>query len=301
MTPSDSWTSGDAYQRFMGRWSPFLANLFVPWLGVPAGREWLDVGCGTGALTRTILALASPARVLGVDPSETFVEFSRQNVSDPRAGADSGGSQSRVASEPHLRAKQSPSLNGEDSNLKDAPLIEFRVGSAQALPTPDAAFDAIACGLVLNFVPDPAAALIEMKRALRPGGMVGAYVWDYSDGMRMLRIFFDAAIALDPVARERDEGERFPIARREALAQLFNAAGLQGVETRALEFTMQFADFDDYWEPFHGVVGPAPGYLASLSPEKQRELEAEVRKRLPINADGSFELAARAWAVKGTK
>jgi len=107
MTPSDSWTSGDAYQRFMGRWSPFLANLFVPWLGVPAGREWLDVGCGTGALTRTILALASPARVLGVDPSETFVEFSRQNVSDPRAGADSGGSQSRVASEPHLRAKQS--------------------------------------------------------------------------------------------------------------------------------------------------------------------------------------------------
>lgn len=299
MTPSDSWTSGDAYQRFMGRWSPRLAELFVPWMAVPAGRDWLDVGCGTGALTRTILALASPAKVVGVDPSETFVEFARQNLNDARADSGSGGNQSRVASEPHLRAKQSPTSFGSESEEEDSPQVEFRVGSAQALPVDDASFDAAVSGLVINFVPDPAAALTEMKRALRPGGMIGAYVWDYSDGMRMLRIFFDAAIALDPAARERDEGERFPIARREALAQLFNAAGLSGVETRALEFTMQFRDFDDYWRPFTGVQGPAPGYLASLSQEKQRELEDEVHKRLPINADGSFELAARAWAVKG--
>jgi SAM-dependent methyltransferase len=259
----DSWTSGDAYQKFMGRWSPFLAELFVPWLAVPAGRDWLDVGCGTGALTRTILAQAQPAHILGVDPSEAFVNYARQNISDSRA--------------------------------------TFEVGGAQALPVEDASFDVTVAGLVLNFVPDAAAALAEIKRALRPGGLIGAYVWDYSEGMRMVRVFFDAAIALDPAAAEADEGPRFPLAHPEALAELFISAGLKETQTRALEFTMQFRDFDDYWQPFLGGVGPAPAYLVSLPPEKQAELEGEVRRRLPINSDGSIQLAARAWAVKGVK
>ncbi len=287
----DSWTSGDAYQRFMGRWSPFLAELFVPWISVPAGRDWLDVGCGTGALTRTILSQAQPARILGIDPSEAFVNFARQNIDDPR--------------------------------------VQFEVGGAQALPVEDASFDVAAAGLVLNFVPDPAAALAEIKRAVRPGGRMGAYVWDYSEGMRMIRVFFDAAVALEervashslrsgqalasgllvirgglktapnPSAKEVDEGPRFPLARRGALSQLFNAAGLHHVQTRALEFSMQFRDFNDYWDPFKGGVGPAPAYLASLPPERQQELEREVQNRLPINSDGSIQLAARAWAVKG--
>jgi SAM-dependent methyltransferase len=261
--PSDSWSSGDAYQRFMGRWSPFLAELFVPWISVPAGRDWLDVGCGTGALTRTILSQAAPARILGVDPSEAFVNFARQNIGDPRAA--------------------------------------FQVGGAQSLPVEDASFDVAAAGLVLNFVPDPAAALAEIKRAVRPGGRMGAYVWDYSEGMRMIRVFFDAAVALDPAAADADEGPRFPLARRGALSQLFNAAGLHHVGTRALEFTMQFRDFNDYWDPFKGGVGPAPAYLASLPPEKQAALEAEVQRRLPIASDGSIRLAARAWAVLGVK
>jgi SAM-dependent methyltransferase len=261
--PGDSWTSGDAYQRFMGRWSPFLAELFVPWLAVPAGRDWLDVGCGTGALTRTILSQAAPAKVVGVDPSEAFVNFARQNIGDPR--------------------------------------VQFKVGGAQELPVEDASFDVAAAGLVLNFVPDPAAALAEIKRAVRPGGRMGAYVWDYSEGMRMIRVFFDAATALVPAAAEVDEGLRFTLARPGALAQLFNAAGLHHVQTRALEFTMQFLDFNDYWDPFKGGVGPAPTYLASLPPEKQAALEAEVRRRLPIAADGSIQLAARAWAVLGVK
>ena len=127
----DSWTSGDAYQRFMGRWSPFLAELFVSWLGVPPGRDWLDVGCGTGALTRTILAQAAPARILGVDPSDAFVNFAHENIYDPR--------------------------------------VDFKVGSAQNLPVEDASFDVAAAGLVLNFVPDPTAALAEFKRVVRPG------------------------------------------------------------------------------------------------------------------------------------
>jgi SAM-dependent methyltransferase len=261
--PSDSWTSGDAYQKFMGRWSPFLAELFVPWVCAPAGSEWLDVGCGTGALTRTILKLAEPVRVVGVDPSEAFVGFARQNVSDPRA--------------------------------------TFQVGGAQDLPVEDASFDVAAAGLVINFVPSPATALAEMKRAVLPGGMIGCYVWDYAEGMRMIRVFFDAAVALDPAAKDVDEGRRFELCNPTALTKLFNEAGLQGVETRALEFTMQFRDFADYWTPYRGGVGPAPAYLASLPPERQAGLEAEVRKRLPIAADGSLQLAARAWAVKGRK
>ena len=285
----DRWTSGDAYQRFMGRWSPYLAELFVPWLEIEPGLAWLDVGCGTGALSRTILALAQPKKVVGVDPSEAFVGFARQL-------ADSGGSQRRVASEPHLRAKQSPPPNTQDS-----PLVEFRLGSVQDLTVEDTSFDVAVAGLVLNFVPDPAAALAEMKRALRPGGLVGAYVWDYADGMRMLRIFWDAAIALDPAAVMLDEGVRFPLCHPDRLAELFNAAGLHEVQTRAFEFTMKFPDFSDYWLPFTGVQGPAPGYLAKLSSEQKLELEKEVQNRLPINLDGSIQLAARAWAVKGQK
>lgn len=269
INPLDRWTGADAYQRFMGRWSPYLAELFVLWVGAPAGRDWLDVGCGTGALSRTILALAEPKRVVGVDPSEAFVGFARQNISDPRA--------------------------------------TFEVGSAQDLPVADASFDVVAAGLVLNFTPDPAAALQEMKRCVRPRaqgrthGTLGCYVWDYAEGMRMIRVFFDAAIALDPAAKAADEGRRFELCNPTALTELFNSAGLQEVKTTALEFSMQFRDFDDYWEPFKGAVGPAPVYLASLPPEKQKALEEEVGKRLPINSDGAIQLAARAWAVKGTK
>ncbi len=260
---SGSWTSGDAYQKFMGRWSPYLAELFVPWLEVEPGLSWLDVGCGTGALSRNILTLAQPKRVVGVDPSEAFVNFARQGIDDPR--------------------------------------VQFKVGSAQDLPVEDASFDVAAAGLVINFTPDPAAAVAEIKRALRTGGQIGCYVWDYAEGMRMVRVFFDAAIALDAAAKAVDEGRRFELCNPTALSKLFNAAGLHDVQTRALEFTMQFRDFNDYWDPFKGGVGPAPSYLASLSIEKQIELEHEVRRRLPINKDGSIQLAARAWAVKGTK
>lgn len=279
----DRWTSGDAYENFMGRWSPRLAAEFLGWLDVPSGKNWLDVGCGTGALARTILAQAAPAKVLGVDPSEKFIAFDRQNANDAR--------------------------------------VQFEVGSAQSLPVEPGSFDVVVSGLVLNFIPNAAEAMEQMKHALRAGGTLSAYVWDYAEGMRMLRHFWDAAIALErrvassaegllairgglktapnPAAAEQDEGRRFPLCHPEALAGLFSEAGLQEVETRALEFTMEFRDFDDYWQPFRGVQGPAPGYLDGLPPEKQEALEAELRKRLPAASDGSIALTARAWAVKG--
>lgn len=257
----DKWTSGAAYERFMGRWSPSIAAEFVAWLGVPPGLKWLDVGCGTGALTRIILGSVSPFSVLGIDPSEAFVDFAKQNTPDPRAS--------------------------------------FKVGDAMELPIDSGSVDVAVSGLVLNFVSDPVKAVSEMKRVRRKSGRVAAYVWDYAEGMQMLRIFWDAAAAIDPRHVDLDERFRFPLNNPHALTKLFREAELSDVETGAIEFTMRFKDFDDYWQPFLGGVGPAPTYVASLSDEHKDALEQEMRRRLSAKLDGSIELLARAWAVKG--
>jgi SAM-dependent methyltransferase len=259
---SEVWAVGEAYEAYVGRWSRRVAETFLRWLDVPAGGRWLDVGCGTGALTAAVLAAADPARVVGVDPSEGFVAHAAARTADPR--------------------------------------VRFRVGDARSLPVPDARFDAVVSGLVLNFVPDPVRAAAELVRAVAPGGVVAAYVWDYAEGMAMMRYFWDAAAALDPAAAERDEGPRFPLCRPEPLGSLWIDAGLTVVTVAALEVPTPFAGFDDYWTPFLGGQGPAPGYVASLSEERRDALRDLLRTRLPSAPDGSIPLTARAWAVKGT-
>ena len=257
----DPWDSGDPYELFMGRWSRIIAPEFVRWLSIPTDRSWLDIGCGTGSLSKTILALASPARVLALDQSPRFIAHSRRMIDDPR--------------------------------------VHFEVGTASKISAPTASFDVIVSGLVLNFVPDPFQAVNEMRRVALRDGMVAAYVWDYAQGMEMLRYFWDAAIALNPNARELDEGLRFPICHPERLEQLFMKAGLGEVEIRAIEKKTVFKDFDDFWLPFLGRQGPAPGYVASLGAEGRVNLENALRERLPISNDGSIELRAQAWAVRG--
>jgi len=253
------WSSGDAYEAYVGRWSRPVAREFLAWLGVSYGGRWLDVGCGTGALTETILSLAAPEEVVGIDPSPGFVAFARDRVKDVRA--------------------------------------RFDVGDAQALQADPSTFDVVVAGLVLNFVPEPGTALSEMVRVARPGGVVGAYVWDYADGMQMMRYFWDAAEALDPRARELDEGRRFTLCKPEPLADLFRTAGLENVEVRAIDVPTVFRDFDDYWSPFLGGHAPAPGYAMSLSEERRATLREHIRASLPTNADGEHHLTARAWVV----
>jgi hypothetical protein len=141
-----------------------------------------------------------------------------------------------------------------------------------------------------------------MARAARPGGCVGIYVWDYAGGMELMRRFWDAAAALDPSARELDEGQRFAdVCRPDALANLFGDAGLRKVEARAVDVPTLFRDFDDYWTPFLGGQGPAPGYVATLSAERQVALREHLRADLSAAADGSIPLTARAWAVRGER
>jgi SAM-dependent methyltransferase len=261
--PVEVWAAGDAYEPYIGRWSRLVARELLAWLEVPAGAVWLDVGCGTGALAGAVLEAADPAALVGLDPSAGFVVHARAQLGDPRA--------------------------------------RFLVADAHRLPLADARVDAVVSGLVLNFVPDPARAVREMTRVTRPGGRVAAYVWDYAEGMELIRRFWDAAAALDPAAAELDEGRRFPLCRPEPLASLLRDAGLAEVTTRPLQVATVFRDVDDYWTPFLGGQGPAPGYAMSLDEPGRAALREALAARLPVAADGSIALTARAWAVAGRR
>jgi SAM-dependent methyltransferase len=257
----DIWDSGDALEHYVGRWSRMVARAFLQWLGMPPHSRWLDVGCGPGALTETILSAASPIAVTGIDPSDQYIAFARARIKDSR--------------------------------------VTLEVGDAMALAAQTATYNAAVAGLVLNFVPDADAAVAEMARVTRPGGLVGAYVWDYAVGMGLMRKFWDAAVALDPLAIELDEGRRFPLCRSQPLAQLFSGAGLREVQVRPIEIRTVFRDFDDYWSPFLEGQGPAPGYAMSLTEERRAKLRERIRSTLPFEPDGSIHLNARAWAVRG--
>jgi SAM-dependent methyltransferase len=260
---SDVWAAGEAYEPYVGRWSRLVAAEFIDWMAVSADARWLDVGCGTGALTQTVLARAAPASVTGLEPSDGFIGYARHHTSDPRAS--------------------------------------FRVGDAQALPFADGAFDAVVAGLVLNFVANPDKAVAEMKRILRPGGTGAVYVWDYAGEMQLIRHYWDAAVALDPNARMLDEARRFPICQPRPLLALFQDCGFDQTECRDLEVPTVFKDFDDYWSPFLGGQGPAPTYCSTLSDDRRAMLRERVRATLPIERDGSIRLTARAFAVRGIR
>jgi len=181
---SEIWAKGDAYEAYVGRWSRAVAAEFLDWLAAGPQLRWLDVGCGTGALTATILDRCDPVAVLGVDASEGFLASATARVDDARA--------------------------------------RFELGDAARLPA--AAADVAVSGLVLNFLPDPSAAVAAM-RAAAPTGVVAAYVWDYAEKMELMRHFWDAAVALDPKGHDVDESARFPICRPDRLDALWRDAG----------------------------------------------------------------------------
>lgn len=259
--PSDHWQLGSPYERYVGRWSRRLAPAFLAWLGLAPGRRWVDVGCGTGALCAAIVEQCAPAALTGVDPSQGFLDVARRTL---------------------------PAQ------------VDLRLGSAASIPLPDGAVEVVVSGLVLNFIPDLPAALREAGRVSVRGGTFAAYVWDYAGRMQFMRHFWDAAVALDPQAAALDEGRRFPVCAPDALRSAITAAGFGDVETTGLEVPTVFGSFDDFWEPFLGGQGPAPAYAMSLDEAGRDRLRERLRERLPIEADGSVALVARAWAVRAT-
>ncbi len=257
----DAWQAGDRYDRYMGRWSRQVAPRFLDWLGLPDGLDWLDVGCGTGALSSEIVRRCNPKSLIALDPSAGFVATACNALQDSRA--------------------------------------EFQVGDAQALALPDASRDVAASALAVNFVPDRQRALAEMKRVTRSGGTVAFYVWDYPGrGIEFMSAFWKAATALDPAAQDLTENNRFPFCTPAGLMDLARSAGLMQIEHVPLEVPTVFRDFDDYWEPFTLGAGPAPGYCTNLDPEARQRLKDKLQQSLPINADGSIHLIARAWAIR---
>lgn len=259
--PSDNWQLGNPYERYVGRWSRRIAPTFLDWLDVPAGKRWLDVGCGTGALCAAIAEHCAPASVTGVEPSEGFLKVARETLPDS---------------------------------------VVLSAGNAAAIPLPDASVDAVVSGLVLNFVPDLDAALREVARVAINGATFGAYVWDYAGRMELMRHFWDAAVALDPGAARLDEGIRFPLCRRDALLTEVGRAGFHDAEVTSIDVPTPFASFDDYWGPFLGGQGPAPAYAMSLDESARGKLRDRLRQQLPIKDDGTLSLVSRAWAVRAT-
>ena len=254
-------SAGDAYERFMGRWSRELAPLLVTFAGVRDGNVVLDVGSGTGALTAAVAAVAPSSRIIGIDPAAPYVAFAQRRHPPDR--------------------------------------VWFEVGDARQLRFLTGGFDATLSLLVLNFIPDPAKALDEMIRVTRPDGAVAAAVWDYGEGMEMLRVFWDEAIALSPAMDARDE-RHMPLSRKGELAELWREHGLQDVVEETLTIQTRFLSFDDYWSPFLEKQGPAGEYVASLPAGERDQLRLRLRSRLLGDGpDRPIVLAARAWAVRG--
>jgi SAM-dependent methyltransferase len=253
-------SESEAYEQFMGRWSRQLAAPFAVFAGTKTGDVVLDVGSGTGALASAVLAETDSGRVIGIDPSTAYVEYARARTKNERA--------------------------------------TFEEGDGQRLRFSDDVFDKTFSLLVISFIPNPSKALSEMIRVTRPAGVVAAAVWDYGEGMEMLRVFWDEAVALDPSSESRDE-RHMPLCRPGELAALWRQHGLADVTEAPLVIPLAFSSFDDFWLPFLRGQGPAGAYVASLPETRQLTLRERLRKRLGANAARSLTLSARAWAVKG--
>lgn len=251
------------YEALMGRWSRAMASLFVPWLSPAPRQRWLDVGCGTGALTGAILEHAAPSVVWGVDAEAEYIQQVRYAERDERC--------------------------------------RFLVADAANLPGEVEYIDLTVSGLFLNLVADPRAALVEMIRVTREGGRIAAYVWDFARGMQLARYFWDAAIELDPAAQTLDQGRRYPLCHPDRLRALFDAAGLNALELQPLEIPTLFPSFDDYWRPIEVGHGRASEYFETLTPQNRERLRERLRSTLPVCSDGSISLTALAWAIVGQR
>ena len=245
--------AAEAYDRFMGRYSRLLAPQLADLAGVREGQRVLDVGCGPGALTTELVARLGPAAVAAVDPSMPFVAAARARH----------------------------------------PGVDVRGARAEELPFDDDAFDAALSQLVVHFMADPVAGLTEMRRVVRPGGVVAACVWDLAGGRAPLSVFWRAARELNPEALDES---LLHGARQGHLGELFRIAGLGDVRETELPVTLEHPSFDEWWEPYTGGVGPAGAYVASLDPAQQAELRERCRALLP---GAPFALTAHAWAVRG--
>jgi SAM-dependent methyltransferase len=251
-------TDGQAYERLMGRWSRAAGEIFLDWLALPKGLNWLDVGCGTGAFTELVIDRCAPSSMSAVDPSESQINYIRGRPAADRAA--------------------------------------FRIGDAQSLPFVDHAFDVAAMALVINFVPDGAKAAAEMKRVVKPQGIVGAYVWDNLGGGFVQRPLVEglAAMGIDAPAAGGLKNTRI-----EELEILFERAGLDQIATRRIEIEVSYRNFEAYWSAQTGLANPVVQPIRKMSEPDVARLRAYLRDHLPTNRSGRIAYPAVANAVMG--
>lgn len=251
-------TDGEAYQRMMGQWSRTAGEVFLDWLSLPQGLRWADIGCGTGAFTQLLVDRCAPKEVRAVDPSADQIAFARTTPA--------------------------------------AKTVDFRVGDAQSLPFGDREFDVAAMALVITFIPDPTKALAEMKRVVKPGGTIGTYVWDFTNGGSPQQPLREAIEAAGVTVTHMQGHEN---SRREALDRIFKAASLDDVATRMIEIDVSYPDFDAYWTSQTALANTTVQYLRSMPATEVERVKAYLREHLATDQSGRIAYKARASAAKG--
>jgi ubiquinone/menaquinone biosynthesis C-methylase UbiE len=253
-----SFDDGTAYERFMGRWSRAAGNIFLEWLAPPPNVRWLDIGCGPGSFTELILDNCSPGEIMAVDPAKSQIE--------------------------------------QDRRLPVGQRADFRVADSLALPFADDEFDIVASALVINFIPDRAKALAEMRRVARPGAIVAGYVWDFANGLspnsRIQRAVRSIGGNLPPISGTADSAP-------EGLRALFELAGIVDIATTSIEVEQTFEDFNDFWHAQTPAFAPPTKIIAALPEAERTKLRDSVRAGLPPSADGTITYMSRANAVRG--
>jgi SAM-dependent methyltransferase len=258
MPKAELFTDGEVYERMMGRWSRLAGETFLAWLDLPKGLRWLDVGCGNGAFTEEIVARCAPAAVMAIDPSGQQLAFART-----RPGAK---------------------------------MAKFETGDAQKLSLADGTFDVAIMALVLAFLLDPAKAVAEMARVVRPGGWVASYMWDIQNGGSPTTPIYTAIESLDSTVPVRPNPAASLL---EAMRGFWEVAGLEVIETCVIRIPVRFANFDDFWDSTTVPVGPQGKVIAAMSPDTREKLRVRLREDLPATSDGQIVYESFANAVKG--
>jgi ubiquinone/menaquinone biosynthesis C-methylase UbiE len=216
----------------------------------------LDLGCGPGALTGVLVDRLGAGAVSGCDPSAAFVA----------------------------------------ECVRRHPGVEVREGRAEDIPYDSDTFDIVLAQLVLHFISDPSRAAAEIRRVLRPDGRVAACVWDFAEGMQMLRLFWDAATESDPDAP--DEARTLRFGGEGEMVEMLESAGFHDVSEATLKVSSTYTDFDELWSGFLAGIGPAGAYCLSL-PEQTRARVRSIMFRNLGSPAKSFTLEAVARCAFG--
>lgn len=259
---STTWSDPAGYESYVGRWSRVIAPSFLTWLSAPRGHRWLDVGCGTGALTEAVLRFADPISVQSIDAAQPYLRAAQRALTDQR--------------------------------------VTFEVGDATALPYQPSSCDVVVSGLLLNFL-DADRAIAEQCRVATPGGLIGAYVWDYAGEYELVRRFWDVAKTVDDSAAAHDPAIRFPICNVKALADLLARHRLRHIRSTRLVAAAQFGDFADYWSALDARQGSLASYLSGLASNTREAIRRRLAEALETSHSPAVRLKLSALAVAGLR